>query len=394
MKSRWIALTALAVLLLPAFAFAALPENNLINTVIDDYKSATASWAGAIGAAALWLFWALATIEIVWTGVTLFLRNADFGEVLAEITFRVIYIGFFLMLFQLGPSWAQAIIKSLAELAGNASVAAGGSASVSPSGIFDLGIKMASKIWDSISFWDSAIDSLAVVFGGLIVVIAFALMTAMLAMALIEAYIVLGAGIVLLGFGALRYTKDFALKYLIYAFSVGLKIFVLLLIVGLGEAMMNGWLVAYEAGDTQLLLIVAGSILMLGVVKEIPSILQGLINGLSFSTGDSMVRSAGQIGQASVAGGALAASGAIGLAGAGSAIANAARLAQSQGATGIGGTIAGAAGNLASAAKAEAGEVARRGRMAGPGAGTGHRMAEAMKTARKELASNAIKSGG
>lgn len=394
---RYLLLTALGlVAILPDIALSQIAEDNLLDTVALQYKIAAASWSTVINNAALWLFFALALLEIVWTGITLALRDPELGEVLAEITYRVIFIGWFLTLLQFGGQWAKDIVASLGQLGGQASIDGGGMGTVSPSDVFDSGVSLAKKMWSTISFWDNTTDSLGLILAGGVVAIVFALIAAKLLMVLVEIWITLYAGMILLGFGASRFTSEHALKYFIYAFSVGLKYFVIILIIGIGQSFVNGWVANWSNTDNQVLVAIGVSVVLLALVAEIPTIFQNLVSGLSFSTGDSLMRSSGQVarGVAGVGAGAVAAG--IGLAGGAAAVKNAVQLAQTQGATGMGGVGRQAVSNLVSSMKEQGGESVRRGSMAGPKSGMSHRMADAMKAAEKELKagnSNSIEKG-
>ncbi|MES9904700.1 MAG: P-type conjugative transfer protein TrbL [Sedimenticola sp.] len=378
-------LLMLVFTLCPEPVLAAINDDNLIDQVVNTYRTAAGNWQETIYNAAIWMFWILAGIEIAWTGINLILRSSDLGDVLAEITLRVITIGFFLTLLRLGPEWAARIVDSLSSLAGQASAAGGGSGSMSPSGVFDSGLVLGQRLWSTVSFWDSTTDSLGLIFAGLIIIIVFAMITAHLVMAMVEVWVVVNAGIILLGLGASRFTKDFALKYLIYALSVGMKLFIMLLIIGVGQSFINDWVINWENNNAQVMVAIGVSVVLLALVREVPNIMQGLMSGMSFATGDSLVRSGtGAIKTAALAGAAVATAG-VAAAGGASAVASATRLAKAQGAEGVAGVAVGAAKIAASAFSSDLGERNRRGGMAGPGKGTGSRMAEAIKAAQKEL---------
>ncbi len=398
MKRHYKTLLILAAigLLLPELSIAAVGEDNLLDGIVDTYKTSSSNWSAVLANAALWLFYVLAGIEIVWTGISLVMRDADLGEVLAEITYRVLFIGFFLTLLTMGAGWAKAIVNSLGQLGSDASVAGGGIGNVTPSDVFDSGLELADKMLSTISFWDSAADSLGLLFASLIIIVVFALLAAKLIMIIVEAWIVMYAGIILLGFGGSRFTSDFALKYLIYAFSVGMKLMMTILLIGIGQSFINDWVANWGNTDSQVLIAIGASIVLLALVSELPSIVQGLLTGMSFSTGDSLVRSTGQVMRGSVAAGAAVVGAGLGIAGGASAVTNAVKLANAQGANGVGGTIAQAAKNFGSALKSEVGQTAQKGSLAGPKSGMSHRMAAAMKTATKDLKaqnSNSIEKG-
>ncbi|MET0086497.1 MAG: P-type conjugative transfer protein TrbL [Sedimenticola sp.] len=292
MRLQWsgLILLLLVCLSLPETALASMTEDNLVDQIMQTYSQAARNWQQSIRDAAVWMFWTLAVIELTWTGITLFLRAADLGEVLAEITFRVLALGFFAGLLQFGPEWAARITDSFAQLAGRASAAGGGSDSISPAALFDSGIVLGSKLWNSIPGWDSTTDSTGLLFAGLFIITLFALMAAQLVVVFAEMWIVVNAGIILLGFGASRFSRDFALKYIIYALSVGLKLFTLFLIVGIGQSLISEWILNWVNNDTQVLLAVGSSVVLLALIREVPGIMQGLISGMSFNTGESLVR--------------------------------------------------------------------------------------------------------
>ncbi|MFX9799532.1 type IV secretion system protein, partial [Acinetobacter baumannii] len=75
------------------------------------------------------------TISLVFTFGFMALRKADIGEFFAEFIRFILFFGFFLWLLRYGPTFANSIIQSLARLGEQAS----GVASVTPSGIVDIG---------------------------------------------------------------------------------------------------------------------------------------------------------------------------------------------------------------------------------------------------------------
>jgi type IV secretion system protein TrbL len=314
---------------------------------------------------------------LVWTGIALALRGADLQEFAGELVRRIFFIGLFFALLTDSSAWAQAIINSLWQAAESANAAAGGSPTINPSSIFDIGLTLATRITDTVSFFAPA-ESLGLIFSGLVVMICFALIAAFMLLALVEMYIVINAGIILLGFGGSGWTSRFALKYVIYALSVGLKLFVLQLLIGLGESFIRDWVTSFDENNAQILVLVGASVVMLALVKIIPDLLQGLINGTSFGSGTPMVAAGRQPGGAAV-GAATAATGGL------MALKEAAQLAHAQGARGVAGHLTGTARHLAAAAGQDI-----AGRFAGlPGRhhGTvGGRMAASLREQRLALA--------
>src|SRR3954449_12717736 len=95
------------------------------------------------------------------------------------------------------------------------------------------------SVADNVSFWTDTSKSLGLLIAALVVVICFALIAAIVIVTTVEMYIVTYAGIILLGFGGSTFTKDYAVKYLTYAVSVGLKLMVMGLVVSIGQSILT-----------------------------------------------------------------------------------------------------------------------------------------------------------
>ncbi|MFP8123026.1 P-type conjugative transfer protein TrbL, partial [Pseudomonas aeruginosa] len=133
-------------------------------------------------------------------------------------------------------TFAEAIVNSFRQAASTAS----GYSLLTPSDFFVNGWKIVQEILNSVSAW-SPIDSLGMLIASIIIMIAFALICAFLVLALVEMYIVVSASVLMMGFAGSQWTKDYALKTIQYAVSVGAKIFILQLIAGLGLTFIQEW---------------------------------------------------------------------------------------------------------------------------------------------------------
>ena len=207
----------------------------------------------------------------------------------------------------------------------------------------ERGLPLGSKILDQATLWDPAAAAGIIIFA-LVVVVCLALIAALLIVALVESYIVISAGVLFMGFGGSRWTKDFALKIIVYAVSVGAKLFVLQLIAGMGQQIFNDLVSNFSANTTDILVSIGAAIVMLALTWTIPGIVQSLINGTSTGRGDALTGAAGAIAGAGLS--AAGAAGRVGLAGH-----RASKLASEQVAAGEGSSKSGrAARNLAGAA--------------------------------------------
>ena len=93
----------------------------------------------------------------------------------------------------------------------------------------------------------------------------FAIIAALLIVALVEFYIVVSAGVLFMGFGGSKWTKDFALKILVYVVSVGAKLFVMQLLIGLGQQVFNALASNFETRSVDILVVIGSAIVMVAL---------------------------------------------------------------------------------------------------------------------------------
>lgn len=351
-----------------------------LDTITELFKNGAAAWESTLAGYAMGLFGLLVAIEFTYTLMKLALKGADMTEFGSELVNRIMFVGFFSWLLTNSTTFARAIIDSLRQAGNSASAAGGGTAGIAPSDLFDAGVNMATAIFSS--HVDMSLAGLgqfiALSIAGLAVCVCFALIAAFMIVALVESYIVVSAGVILMGFGGSRWTKDFALKTLTYALSVGAKLFVMQLIAGLGETVVKSQAAQLQSGaavatPADVLVLLGFAAVMLALVKTIPDAVQGLINGSSIGNG-------GGLAAAGIAG---AAAGAVtgGLMGGASALMGASKLAGAQAAAGTGpGGLKGIAQNLGGAAMADVGaRLGGRARGGNMGGRMGHQMSHQAK---------------
>jgi type IV secretion system protein TrbL len=272
------------------------------------YNNNATKWQSTLAAFALRLFWILAAIEFTVSFFWLAVRGADLGEWAAELLKQVLFIGFFAALLTNSAAWTKAIIDSFRQAANQAVQASGGNAGIAPSDVFDTGLQIAYKLMDQTS-WYAAVTSTGLAIASLVVLITFALITAKMVITLVESYIVISAGVLLMGFGGSSWTKDFAVKTLVYAVSVGAKLFVMQLIVGMGDSLFRDLAANYGNTNADVFIVIGSAIVMLALTMSVPEMVQGLINGSSAGSGGTLSRAIVQVSGATAAAATSAAGG-------------------------------------------------------------------------------------
>lgn len=338
------------------------------------------------------LFGALAVIEFVLVIGWLLLQKTDIIDILAAVLRIIIGLGFWYWMLQNWAQYAKAITDSFGMWANSAITAAGGTANMEPMGFLMAGLNVAKHFWDSFSVGHLLTGFLMLV-SGLEVVLIMAWLAAEIMLVVIECYLAAYLGTVLMAFGAMGYTRDYAMSQVRYAISVGVKRMTLQMVAGLGEVMITSFATQIEAlsGTPSWLdlgTIIAGMNILFIIAWKAPKIAQDMIMGTHLSTPGGIIGTAKTMAT-------MVASVIAGGAGSASAIMAASKLAgqktsaakaAGQGPSSIAGKTATAigktAGNLASAAASDVGQrlsgarVSRHGYM-------GFRMASNLNTQRK-----------
>lgn len=341
----------------PVFA----QEGQVLTELENQVSSAAKGWETTVMDAARSLFWILATIEIGIAAVWLAIQSATLDSWFAELVRRIMFIGFFAFVLAQGPTFARAVVDSLFQIG-----AGGGSAS--PAEVFDAGIRVASQMSGQAQFGvfeDNALAIAAVLAMG-IVVISFSLVAAIFVSVMVEMYVGLLAGMIMLGLGGSSFTKDFAVRYLVYAFGVGMKLMALVMIAKIGSSVLLGLAQAPTASSDQFVttLAIAGiSVVVFIIAMYVPNIIQGVVQGASVSGGMEAIRHGGQAASFATGAGFLAG----GAAGAGFAAAQAAR---AGGSSVAGAALRGMGASFGSGAQA-AGSAAKEKAIGSPGAYAG-----------------------
>ena len=255
---------------------AALSNKDILDTVLEKYKTSAASWASVIQERATWLFLSLMTISIVWTFFPLMFHRSSFPEIFGEMVRFCAFCGFFLWLLNNGPAIADAIIESLRQLGNKAS----GMPGVTPSSIVDIGFKLLSKTLKDFSLWEVG-EYIVTVLISVAVVIILALVAINMLLQLCAAWVLAYAGILFLGFGGSKWTSDMAINYFKTVLGLGASLMTMTLLVGIGTEIIAEAQAKMSANAKieELVILLVYSISLLLLVDKVPSMVSGIITG-------------------------------------------------------------------------------------------------------------------
>lgn len=237
-------------------------------------------WNSRLRAYAQYLFWSLVAIDVVLIFGPLVLRNADFGEFLSELMRFVLVVGFFASLLIFSVQWSEAIVNSFRQAG---ATAAGVGTQLAPGDMFALGVKLAYTVGDSNTLNPAV--AVAVAVSAVIILLCYTFIAAFMALTLVESYIVINASVLFMGLGGSKHTREHAISILRYALSVGAKLFVLTLIVGIVLSAARDWQAAYQHDSTSMWTMVGLALVCALLSKTIPDLIQSLINGVSSGGG-------------------------------------------------------------------------------------------------------------
>ncbi len=345
------------------------------------FADASVNWQNAIFPYGLNLFKLLAAVDFAWTCITVALEKSDFQSLIATIIKKLMTIGMFYALLVFAPTWFPKIIQSFVQMGGAAS---GTPTPLDPSGIFRTGTTIAGTLLSAASSTTSLLTSfstsIALLFAAVVILVAYSAITVHFMLAMIESYLVIGAGYIFLGFGGSRWTAPYAEKYVSQVVSVGARLMVFYLVIGLGQQFATQWIADSQVAATgasanlSLSWTLAAQVAMYAVICwTLPKLVSNVIGGtLSASGGDAIAMGvaagtaaisgaamlSGVGAPAAAAGGASAVSSVASAAGAANAAAGSAGAASTAAGAGVlssGAAMAGGSSSLASAASGPGG---------------------------------------
>ena len=274
--------------LLGLFAAAPLlaqaPQQPVLDGIADQYRDASRLWRPRLVPIAQQLFMLLASIEFVVSGIIWTLRKDSLDDIAAKFLLKFTLVAFLLALITSFTFWIPPIVNGFAA-AGERAIGAGGT--VSPSGIIDIGRETSLSILAALDVGVMLTNPAMAIYGAfaaLIVALAYTAIAAMLVLVLVESYVVLGGGVLFLGFAAFRGTAGFAENLIAYTFGVGIKIFLLYLIVGLGSQIARGWIPLIQSSTffgpaSPLFQVVGGAVIFAVLAIRVPNAVASRLSG-------------------------------------------------------------------------------------------------------------------
>jgi type IV secretion system protein TrbL len=186
------------------------------NDIAAQFYAAGTKYSSAIQPYAIKLFVALLFLDILVTWIQFTAEGQlDASHFLGRLIKHMLSGGFVFLMIVNAFSWMTAVVKSFSTLG----AAVSGLPALSPQTVLQLGGSIATIIFNAPANASLITNiELAIIqsVSAFIVLLSFVISAAMLLLTLMEAYLVIGGGVILLGLGANRFTAPAAEGYFGY----------------------------------------------------------------------------------------------------------------------------------------------------------------------------------
>ncbi|MBN3815194.1 P-type conjugative transfer protein TrbL [Paraburkholderia sp. Se-20369] len=317
--ARVVSVAVIAMLLLTAVLSAHAQSTDssfsLLNGVQAKFQPLQYQWGAKIRVYAQRLFWALAAVDFGWTCITYIIDKNDIADMLGSLVRKVMTLSFFFILLKMSDTWIPMIINSFAQIGQDAG---GSSTSATPDQIVSTGWSTALAMFQALSnkgMTEKIAMALPITALSILCFLSFLFVAVQLLVTLIETYIAIGGGIIMLGFGGSRWTTDMASKYMQYAVATGIKLMVIYLIVGAGQTLFDqNTMIDADALLKSCMTAMGAGFVYAYLAFQVPSMASAMMSGSPTMTAGGMMGAALTAGAAMAGAGAAAAAGGIGAA--------------------------------------------------------------------------------
>ncbi len=309
-----------------------------VSSIVKTFHDGLAKYESVMLKYAKIVFYWCAVLEVAFLGVKMVLGTSDVRETIKNFCFVLLAAGFFLAVINNYHTWTWNVINGLKSIAGEATTIT--DASDEP---FTVGLSLAKDIFKQMAFYEPA-KSLAYILAGMAILFCFTLITLQMILIKCECIVAMCASSILLGLGATSFLRDYAINTLRYVFAVAFKLMVMQLVIGVGIDFIRKLKVAEDMDWAQIGVTISFCVIFYCLVKTLPDVVAGIIQGSHVSTGNALTSTVAAMGAGMMGAGMAASSGMAN-------IGRAAQLAKAEGAQGMGGMLKGTAGNLWNASR-------------------------------------------
>jgi len=217
------------------------------DTIATQFYNAGLKYTTAVQPYALRLFFALLVLEFLLSWIQFTAEGQlDPSYFIGRLFKQILSTGFVYLMIVNGFAWMTLVLSSFSRIGS----ALTGLPSLSPQTVLQIGGQMSGTIFNApanASLMTSLELAIVQSVSAFVVLIAFVVTASVLLLTLVEAYLVIAGGIILLGFGANRFTAHAAEGYFGYVIRVGVRLLFFYLVLAVGVQMADDWSSALAA---------------------------------------------------------------------------------------------------------------------------------------------------
>lgn len=312
---------------------AADQGGTIVSDIVSKFHNELSRYESVMLKYAKIVFYWCAVLEVAWLGVKMALGTSEVRETIKNFCFVLLAAGFFLAVINNYHTWTWNVIDGLKSIAGEATTIA--DASDKP---FTVGLHLAQSLFSKCSGW-SPLESLTYILAGMAILFCFTLITLQIILIKCECIVAMCASSILLGLGATSFLRDYAINALRYVFAVAFKLMTMQLVMGIGINFIAQLEIVEKINWGQIGVTISFCVIFYSLVKTLPDVVAGIIQGSHVSSGQALTSTVKSIGAGMMGAGMAMGSGVAN-------VGRAALAAKAQGAEGVGGMLKGTAGNL------------------------------------------------
>lgn len=222
--------------------FCGISSADTLDSFLNTFYTSSSGWKTTLAPIALQMFWFWFTCEFLWQLTVKKVLGNDISKLYYWMMVRILVANLFAYIF-VNPDFYVGIILYFVKLGSQAGGVSLSPTSGNPFGgftpsvIVQYGTDLWNANWQLIAHLPDIISSITVGLPLILISAGVYVLTALMAFTLfmtaLEGYIVMNAGIILLGFAGSSWTQSYWQKYLSYVGGIAIRLFVMCLILGL-----------------------------------------------------------------------------------------------------------------------------------------------------------------
>lgn len=282
MKKLHLVVIFFLFLVMSSFANA-VESQQILGKVLTVYQPLQGKWHSAILPFTYKLFWLLVTLDITYSLMKHVMERKEIFDSFIYLAQKSITVGFFFSIIKFSDSWISQIIDSFTLIGKTAA----GVTDLTPDGVISYGYDLAIGLFKTLGelgTGDQILFAIPVLFAAIFLLLGFAVIAGQLIITLIESYIVVGGGIIMLGFSGSKWTVDMATSYLKYAVGTGVKLMLAYLIIGAGIFVFKDMYIDTDQFINSVFALIVQTAVFIFLSWNIPSLASAMMSGAPSST--------------------------------------------------------------------------------------------------------------